>query len=89
MLLCAGFTIDFLPARVLGIIGLMLFWQWTYMTSVYWVSFFVARRQTLISRTELYVYILATNSPWVLGPLLGLYASLRLTLDGNYSVVGW
>ena len=61
----------------------MLFWQLTYMTSVYLVSFFVADRQARISRGELYVYILAMNSPWILCPLLGLYVSVRLILTAT------
>ena len=89
LVLYAAYTFDILPALVAGIIGVMLFWQLTYMTSVYLVSFFVANRQTRISRGELYVYILAMNSPWVLCPLLGLYVSVRLILDGDYSVLGY
>ena len=67
----------------------MLFWQWTYVTSVYWVSFFAAKRQTRISRRELYFYILTINSYWVLSALLGLYVSICLILDGSYSVLGY
>ena len=67
----------------------MLFWQWTYVTSVYWVSFFVAKRQTRISRREMYTYILAINSVWVLSALLGLYVSLCLVVNGNYSILGY
>ena len=67
----------------------MLFWQWAYVTSVYWVSFFVAKRQTRISRREIYTYILAINSFWVLCALLGLYVSIRLIVDANYSVLGY
>lgn len=29
------------------------------------------------------------NAPWVLFPLLGLYVSVRLILDGNYGVLGY
>ena len=43
----------------------MLFWQWTYVTSVYWVSFFVARWQGRITRGEMYTYIGAMHAPWV------------------------
>ena len=89
LILYAAYTFDMLPALVAGIIGVMLFWQLTYMTSVYLVSFFVATRQARISRGELYIYILAMNAPWILCPLLGLYVSVRLILDGDYSVLGY
>ena len=88
LILYAACTVHFLPPVVAGILGLMLSWQWTYVTSVYWVSFFVAGRQRQITRAELYTYIGAMNSPWVLFALLGWYVSLRLILDGDYGVLG-
>ena len=89
LILYAAYTVNFLPALFAGIFGVMLFWQWTYMTSVYFVSFFVAKRHTRISRRELYIYICAFNSPWVLCALLGLYVSVRLIVDGDYAVLGF
>ena len=88
LLLYAALTVDFLPALLTGILGLALFWQWTYVTSVYLASFFIAGRHTRISRSELWGFVLATNAPWVLFPLLGLYVAVRLIVDGNYAVVG-
>ena len=89
LILYAAYTFDLLPAVGAGILGVMLFWQWTYVTSVYGASFFVANRHTQISRREVYTYICAINSPWVLCALLGLYVSVRLILEGNYSVLGY
>ena len=89
LILYAAFTFDLMPALVAGIIGTMLFWQLTYMTSIYWVSFFVAGRQERISRREKYIYIYGMNCPWVLFSLLGLYVSIRLIVDGDYSVLGY
>ena len=84
----ATYTVPFLPAALTGIVGVALFWQWTYVTSLYWMSFFVAKRQALISRTELYAYIWGPSSPWLFFALLGLYVSVRLIVDGDYSVLG-
>ena len=89
LVLYAAYTVHFLPAIVAGILGIMLFWQWTYVTSVYWVSFFVARRQDRITRDEMYTYIGAMNAPWVLCALVGLYVSVRLVVSGDYSVLGY
>ncbi|MDE2998856.1 MAG: hypothetical protein OXU79_07245 [Gemmatimonadota bacterium] len=89
LILYAACTVDFMPAVLAGIVGLALSWQWSYVTSVYWVSFFMARRQRHITRGELYVYIGALNAPWVLFALLGVYVSGRLILDGSYSVLGY
>ena len=89
LVLYAACTVGFMPAVLAGILGLMLSWQWTYVTSVYWISFFVAGRQRHITRGELYVYIGVPNAPWVLFALLGTYVSARLVLDGNYNVLGF
>lgn len=88
LLLYAAYTAASPAAVVAGIIGVMVFWQWTYATSVYVFSFFVARRHSGLARRELYIYIGALNSPWVLCGLVGLYVSVRLILDGDYSVLG-
>ncbi len=89
LILFAAFTVDFLPALVAGIIGTMMFWQLTYATSVYWVSFFLANRQDRLGRKDMYIYIWALNCPWVLFPLLGLYVSICLIENGDYSVIGY
>lgn len=89
LILYVAYTVDFLPALIAGMLGIAMFWQWTYVTSVYWVSFFVANRQTRISRREIYTYIVAINSYWVLCALLGLYVSICLILDGNYGILGY
>ncbi len=70
-------------------ICLILVWKWSYVTSVYWASFFMARRQRLVTRGELCVYLGALNAPWVLFALLGMYVSARLILDGDYAVLGY
>ena len=88
LILYAAYSVDVLPPVVAGILGVMMFWQWTYATSVYWASFFVAGRQRHITRGDLYTYIGAPNAFWVLNGVLGLYVSARLILDGNYSILG-
>lgn len=89
LIVYAACTFHFLPALWTGIVGVILFWQVMYGASVYLVSFFVAGRQARISRRELYTYVLAPNSPWMAGGLLGLYVSIRLITDGDYSVLGY
>ena len=88
-ILYAAFTFDFLPAVVAGVVGAMMFWQLTYATSVYWVSFFGAKRHARIGRRDTFIYIWALNCPWVLFALLGLYASIRLIVDGDYGILGY
>ncbi len=43
----------------------------------------------LISRADVAVYIWGSNATWLLFPLLGLYVSIRLIVDGDYTVLGY
>ncbi|WP_419864746.1 hypothetical protein [Candidatus Poriferisodalis sp.] len=88
LILYAAFTTEFLSPLAAGILGIMFFWQWTYATSIYLMSFFVAKRHRDISRGELYGMILGFNAPWILCPLFGLYVSIRLVVEGSYGVFG-
>ena len=89
LIVFAATTFPFLPALWTGIVGVLLFWQVMYGASVYLISFFVAGRQARISRRELYAFIVAPNSPWMAGGLLGVYVSIRLIVDGDYGVLGY
>ena len=91
LFLYAAYTLDFVPAVVAGIVGAMLFWQWAYVSSLYWVSFLVAGRQHQdhVSRGELYVYVGVLNAIWVLFGVFGMYVSVRLILEGGYGVLGY
>ncbi len=88
LILYAAFTTEFISPLAAGILGIMFFWQWMYATSIYLLSFFIAKRHRDISRGEVYGMILAFNAPWIVVPLLGLYVSIRLVVDGSYSVLG-
>ncbi len=88
LVLLGAMTFEYLPSVFAGMLGLVLFWQWFYVSSLYVVSFFVAGRHRQIRRREVWIYVLSPNSVWVLFPLLGLSVSARLVLDGNYAVLG-
>ena len=88
LILYVTYTGGLLPAVAAGILGAMLFWQWVYASSLYVVSFVVGRKQTRITTREFYVYVFSLNAIWVLIPMLGLYVSIRLILDGDYSALG-
>ena len=89
LIVYAAYTFQVFPAVLTGVVGVILFWQVMYGASVYLISFFVAGRQARISRRELYTWIMAPNSPWMAGGLLGVYVSIRLIVDGDYGVLGY
>lgn len=86
--LYVAYTGGFIPAIVTGILGLMIFWQWFYVSSLYVVSFFMGKKQNGITTAELCAYVLGPNAIWILTPIVGLYVSIRLIVDGDFSVLG-
>lgn len=89
LILYAALATGFMPAVYTGILGIALFWQWTYVSSLYWVSFLIAGQQHQISKREVYAYVFSPNAAWIVFPILGLYMSARLIIDGNYGVLGY
>ena len=87
LFLYMALTVHWLPAMVTGILGVMLFWHWLYSASVYWLSFFVSGGHRHISRSDVVAYVWLPNAPWVLASMVGVYVSIRLIVDGNYSVL--
>ena len=88
LLLYAAYSAGFLPPVVAGIVGVGLFWQWAYVSSLYWVSYFVAGRQAHVARREVYIYVGVLNAAWVLFGVFGLYVSICIILEGDYGVLG-
>ena len=89
LILLAGITHHFLPARVLGIIGLILCYQMTYGTVIYWWSFAAAERYKRLLFREKVIFIAATNAPWFSFGVLGIYVSIRFILENGYGAVGF
>lgn len=87
LFLYIALTVHWLPAMVTGILGAMLFWHWLFSGSVYWLSFFGSGGHRTISRGEVFAYVWLPTAPWILASMLGVYVSIRLIVDGDYSVV--
>ena len=81
-----GMTYAVVPARVLGMVGLLLFWQMLYGTVMYFFQFFHNGRHRGHSPRNIVVFVGGTNAMWIVFPVWGLWACARLVLDGTYSV---
>jgi hypothetical protein len=81
-----GMTLELMPARVLGIIGVIIFWQMFYGTAVYFFQFFQNGRHKGHSLRDLLLFVGITNLMWFIFPIWGLSTSVRLILDGSYGV---
>jgi hypothetical protein len=81
-----GMTFELMPARVLGIIGVIIFWQMFYGTAVYFFQFFNNGRHKGHSLRDLMLFVGITNLMWFVFPIWGLCASIQMILDGSYEV---
>ena len=88
IVLLAALTFGIMPAMFAGILGVALFWQWVYVSSLYAVSVWISGEHEALPRTVRWLYVWGPNSVWIIVPLLGLFVSVRLIVDGNYAVIG-
>jgi hypothetical protein len=83
-----GMTFPLLPARVLGIVGLLVFWQMWYGTLVYFASFVFNRRYVGHTRGNLALFVGLSNGLWFTFPVWGMVVAVDLVTTGSYVVVG-
>ncbi len=81
-----GMTWAILPPRVLGVIGLIFFYQFTYQTSLYFFAYVFNKRYRGLGPLGLIGWVGGTNGFWIAIPLIGIYASLRLIFENNFAV---
>ncbi len=81
-----GMTFHFVPAPVLGIIGIIIFWQMFYGAAVYFFQFFNNGRHRGHSVRDILLFVGLSNALWLVFPLWGLGSSIRLVLDASYRV---
>lgn len=79
-------TFMFLPPRILGIIGIIIFWQMFYGTAVYFFQFFNNGRHVGHSVRDVLLFVGVSNLSWLVFPLWGLWTSAQLILRGAYGV---
>ena len=79
-------TFEFIPARVLGIIGVIIFWQMFYGVVVYFFQFFNNGRHRGHRVKDIALFVGVSNAAWAIFPLLGLWASIELIMSGTYAV---
>ena len=88
VLLLVTYSSPVIPATVAGFIGVAVFYQWIYVTTLYMQSFFVAKRHRSMRRSDVLVYIWMINGFWILSAVLGFFVSVNLVMDRHYGVLG-
>jgi len=72
---------------VIGIIGLIKFYQEFYGTCIYFLSFFLNLRHYGKSFFEVFMFVGFSNGLWFFFPLLGMYVSIHLIIHNNYNIL--
>lgn len=73
---------ELMPARVLGVIGLPMFYQQLYGTLVYFMQYMINKRwqDHASSNLQIFLMVIVPNIIWVIFPSIGVYASVKLIL---------
>ena len=82
-----GMTVPIFPPLVLGIVGLLLFYQKFYCTCVYFFQYFYNRRYVGRRLWGVVAVVGGTNALWLVFPLLGLYVCVRLIVDNRFTLI--
>ena len=85
LLVLYGMTFHVLPARALGILGLLLFYQMWYGTVVYFGSYLLNKRYVGHSAMNVAVFVGLSNGIWLTFPVWGSYASIELIYTNSYA----
>jgi hypothetical protein len=79
-------TYEFLPARTVGIVLLIVNYQMWYGTLVYFGSFLFNKRFHGHTRFNLALFVGFTNGLWFTFPVWGMWCALRMIYSGSYEV---
>lgn len=86
MVFAWGMTFDFMSARLLGALGIAVFWQMFYGTAVYFFQFFNNGNHVGHSPGELVAIVGATNGLWFTVPLWALWLCVRMIETNSYAM---
>lgn len=86
LLFIYGMTFEIMPARALGIVGLLLFYQMLYGTIVYFFSFIFNKRYRGHRPLNLAIFVGVSNGLWMVFPVLGIVISIALIYSDSYAL---
>jgi hypothetical protein len=87
VLFYVGMTVPIFSPVVLGIIGLLIFYQKFYGTCLYFFQYLYNRRWENRPLSGVLAVVGGTNGLWFVFPAVGLYVCVRLILDGRFDIL--
>jgi hypothetical protein len=86
LLFLYGMTYEPIPARALGIVGLLVFYQMWYGTIVYLVSYVMNKRYEGHTQRNVLLFVGLSNGLWLTFPLWGIAVAIVMIATGSYDV---
>jgi hypothetical protein len=80
-----GISIEIMPARALGIMGVIKFYQEFYGTVLYFLSYMLNERYRGKTVTEVALFVGLSNGLWFFFPLLGMYLSIDMIYSDSFA----
>ncbi len=87
LLFLVGMTLPLFSPVVLGIIGLLVFYQKFYGTCLYFFQYLYNRRYQGRPLAGIVAVVGGTNGLWFVFPAIGMWVCLRLILDGSFDPI--
>jgi hypothetical protein len=88
LFLLVGMTVEIVPAVVLGLIGVLVFYQKLYGTCLYFFTYVFNRRwEGGPPLRQAMAMVGGTNGIWIVFPAIGLYVCVRLVLENRYDLI--
>jgi hypothetical protein len=81
-----GMTYPLMSARMLGALGIAVFWQMFYGTAVYFFQFFNNKNHVGHSPASIVAVVGATNGLWFAFPLWALWLCVQLIETNSYAI---
>ena len=85
-LICMISKEPFVGARVMGIIGILKFYQEFYGTVLYFSSYILNKRYQGTGIIAVLSFVGLSNGLWFFIPMVGIWASVQMIDAGNYNV---
>ena len=84
LFLCTMTFHGLFEARLIGLMGIIKFYQEFYGTCIYFLSFFFNKRHVDKSIFEVALFVGFTNGLWFVFPLLGMYGCSKMVYTNTY-----
>ncbi len=87
LLFLFGMTLEIFSPLVLGILGLLLFYQKFYCTGLYFFTYLFNRRYEGHSRAAVWSVVGGSNIIWMIFPAIGMYVCYQLIVERSFDIL--